>query len=147
MIRYRLRAIAQRRPASKLFTRHAPALRCARGRGIARGQAFSLCKWGEPCWSEPRRILGMRLFDIARIAALISCAALLAGCPKKDTEAAPEPGQPAAQNPASDKAGAEPPAPAAPPAAPPAAAAPAAAAPAAAPAAAKKKADDDKGGW
>jgi len=83
----------------------------------------------------------MRLSDIARIAALVSCAALLSACPKKDTDTAPEPGTPAAPAQANDKAGAEPPAPAATPAA----AAPAAAAPAAAPA--KKKADDDKGGW
>jgi len=84
----------------------------------------------------------MRLLDIAGVAALISCAALLSGCPKKDTEAAPEPAASAAsapvQAPVSDKAGVEPAAPAAPP---PAAAAPAAAAPA------KKKVDDDKGGW
>ena len=76
----------------------------------------------------------MRLLDIARIAALVSGAALLAACPKKDTDAAPEPGAPAtkaaAETPASDRAGAEPPAPAVPAAAP-----------------AKKKADDDKGGW
>ncbi len=73
----------------------------------------------------------MRFVDIGRIAALISCAALLSACPKKDTEAAPEPAAPAAAPaPVSDKAGAEPPA-----------TAPAAAAPA------KKKADDDKGGW
>jgi hypothetical protein len=68
----------------------------------------------------------MRLFDIARIAALISCAALLSACPKKDTEAAPEPGVSAApaavQAPVSDKAGAEPAAPA-------------------------QKKDEDKGGW
>jgi len=69
----------------------------------------------------------MRLLDIAGVAALISCAALLSACPKKDTEAAPEPATSAA--PVSDKAGVEP------------------AAPAAAPAAPKKKADDDKGGW
>jgi len=70
----------------------------------------------------------MRLFDIARVAAFISCGALLSACPKKDSEAAPEPAAPAAvQAPASDKAGAEPAAP-----------------PAAAPA---KKKDDDKGGW
>jgi hypothetical protein len=75
----------------------------------------------------------MRLFDIARIAALVSCVAVLSACPKKDTDAAPEPAAtpvapatPAAQT-NSDKAGVEP------------------AAPAAAPA--KKKADDDKGGW
>ena len=76
----------------------------------------------------------MRLFDIARIAALISCVAVLSACPKKDADATPEPGVPAAQAPVSDKAGVEP-------------AAPAAAAPAAAAPAAKKKADDDKGGW
>jgi hypothetical protein len=74
----------------------------------------------------------MRLFDIARVAALISCGALLSACPKKDSDVAPDPGAPATpaavQTPASDKAGAEPPA----------------AAPAAAPA---KKKDDDKGGW
>jgi len=70
----------------------------------------------------------MRLFDIARVGAFISCGALLSACPKKDSEAAPEPAAPAvAPTPASDKAGAEP-------------AAPAAAAPA-------KKKDDDKGGW
>jgi len=70
----------------------------------------------------------MRLLDLAalaRSAALISCLALLSACPKKDTEAAPEPAVSAApaavQTPASDKAGAEPPAP--------------------------KKKDDDKGGW
>ncbi|HEY3254781.1 MAG TPA: hypothetical protein VGJ91_12565 [Polyangiaceae bacterium] len=71
----------------------------------------------------------MRLFDIARIAALISCGALLSACPKKDAEAVPEPAASAApaavQAPVSDKAGADP-------------------APAAAPA---KKKDDDKGGW
>ena len=79
----------------------------------------------------------MRFVDIARIAALISCGALLSACPKKD-DAAPEPAGTAAPAaapvPVSDKAGVEP-----------AAAAPAAAAPAAA-APAKKK-DDDKGGW
>jgi len=67
----------------------------------------------------------MRLVDIARIAACISCGALLSACPKKDNEAAPEPAAsaaPAVQAPASDKAGAEAPAPA-------------------------KKKDDDKGGW
>jgi len=69
----------------------------------------------------------MRLFDIARIAALISCVTVLSACPKKETDAAPEPAPTqAAQAPNSDKAGVEP------------------AAPAAAPA--KKKADDDKGG-
>jgi hypothetical protein len=86
----------------------------------------------------------MRLFDIARVAALISCGALLSACPKKDTDAAPEPAVPAApaaaQTPINDKAGAEPPAPAAVPPATPSPAAPAAAAP-------KKKTDDDKGGW
>ena len=81
----------------------------------------------------------MRLFDIARVAALISCGALLSACPKKDTEATPEPAAPAAAAPINDKAGAEAPAPAA---APPATQAPAA--PAAGP---KKKTDDDKGGW
>ena len=83
----------------------------------------------------------MRFVDIARIAALISCGALLSACPKKD-DAAPEPAgtaAPAAPAPVSDKAGVEPAA-AAPAAAAPAAAAPAAAAPA-------KKKDDDKGGW
>jgi hypothetical protein len=81
----------------------------------------------------------MRFVEIARAAALVSCAGLLSACPKKDTEATPEPAAPAAvQAPVSDKAGAEPPA----------AAAPGAAAPAApAAAAAKKKADEDKGGW
>jgi hypothetical protein len=73
----------------------------------------------------------MRLHDLAalaRSAALISCAALLSACPKKDNEAAPEPAPSAAvQAPVSDKAGVEP------------------AAPAAAPPAKKK--DDDKGGW
>lgn len=72
----------------------------------------------------------MRLFAIARIATLISCAAVLSACPKKDTDAAPEPtatpAAPAAPAPNSDKAGVEP------------------AAPAAAPA---QKKDDDKGGW
>jgi hypothetical protein len=70
----------------------------------------------------------MRLVDIARAAALISCGALLSACPKKDTEAVPEPAAtaaPAAQAPVSDKAGVEPAAPAAPPA----------------------KKDEDKGGW
>lgn len=71
----------------------------------------------------------MRLVDIARIAALISCGALLSACPKKD-EPTPEPAATtspvAVPTPVSDKAGAEPAAPAAP---------------------AKKKADDDKGGW
>jgi hypothetical protein len=70
----------------------------------------------------------MRLVDIARTAALISCGALLSACPKKD-EAAPEPAAQAApaavQAPASDKAGAEP----------------------AAPAAAPAKKAEDKGGW
>jgi len=71
----------------------------------------------------------MRFIDIARIAALLSLSAVLSACPKKDTDAVPEPPAPgAAQAPVSDKAGAEAPA------------------PAAAPAAAKKK-DDDKGGW
>jgi len=65
----------------------------------------------------------MRLIDIARVAALMASAALLSGCPKKDTEAAPEPAAPAAPAAVNDKAGAEP-------AAPPA-----------------KKKDDDKGGW
>jgi hypothetical protein len=82
----------------------------------------------------------MRLLDLtalARIAALISCAALLSACPKKDNEAAPEPAASGAvQAPVSDKAGVEPAAPAATPAAAPASAA-----------AAKKKTDDDKGGW
>jgi hypothetical protein len=84
---------------------------------------------------------GMRLSVISRVAALISCAALLSACPKKDSDVAPEPATPGAAQPApaSDKAGAEAPAAAAP-----AAAAPAAAAPAAAP---PKKKDDDKGGW
>jgi len=69
----------------------------------------------------------MRLLDLTsltRSATLFSFAALLSACPKKENEAAPEPAAPAAQSPASDKAGAE--------------------APAAAPA---KKKDDDKGGW
>lgn len=75
----------------------------------------------------------MRLFDLAalaRMAAFVSCLALLSGCPKKD-DVSPEPAAsatPAARAPVNDKAGVEP------------------AAPAAAPAA-KKKADDDKGGW
>jgi len=66
----------------------------------------------------------MRVVDISRIAALLSLSALLSACPKKDTDAAPEPAaaQPATVN---DKAGA---------------AAPEAPAPA-------KKKDDDKGGW
>jgi hypothetical protein len=71
----------------------------------------------------------MRLVDIARTAALISCGALLSACPKKDTEATPEPAVSAApatvQAPVSDKAGAEP----------------------TAPAAAPAKKDEDKGGW
>jgi hypothetical protein len=73
---------------------------------------------------------GMRLVDIVRALALLSVVALVSGCPKKESDAAPEP---APAQPVSDKAGAEPPA-AAPPAAP--------AAPA--PTAAKKK---DEGGW
>ena len=73
----------------------------------------------------------MRLVDVSRVCALISVVGLLSGCPKKETEAAPEPASPAAT---SDKAGAEAPATAATP--------PAAAPPAAAPA--KKK---DEGGW
>ena len=76
----------------------------------------------------------MRLLDLAALArgaALISCAALLSACPKKDTQAAPEPAPSAAvEAPVSDKAGVEPAAPAA-----------ATAAPAA------KKKDEDKGGW
>jgi len=72
----------------------------------------------------------MRLVDIARSAALISCGALLSACPKKDTEAAPEPAASAApaavQAPASDRAGVE---------------------PAVAPRAAPVKKDEDKGGW
>ena len=85
---------------------------------------------------------GMRFLDISRVAALISCAVVLSACPKKDTDAVPEPSAPAAaQAPVSDKAGAEvPAAPVAPAATP---AAPAAATAAAA--TAKKK--DDKGGW
>ncbi len=67
----------------------------------------------------------MRLLDIARTVAVISCAVVLSACPKKDTEATPEPAATAAQAPVSDKAGVEP----------------------AAPAAAPKKKDDDKGGW
>lgn len=71
----------------------------------------------------------MRFVVIARAAAVISWAALLTGCPKKDSDAAPEPASPgAAQAPVSDKAGAEAPAPAA-------------------PAAAPAKKNDDKGGW
>ena len=70
----------------------------------------------------------MRLLDLTRLtrsAALVSFAVLLSACPKKESEATPEPAAPAAaQAPASDKAGAE--------------------APAAAPA---KKKDEDKGGW
>lgn len=74
----------------------------------------------------------MRLVHIAHAAALLSLAALLSACPKKDADAAPEPASPGAtQAPVTDKAGAE-----APPAAP--------AAPAEAPA---KKADDKGGGW
>ncbi|MEP7050531.1 MAG: hypothetical protein ABJB12_09275 [Pseudomonadota bacterium] len=83
---------------------------------------------------------------IARVSVLIACGALLSACPKKDSDAAPEPAAPAAaaQTPgASDKAGAEAPAP---PAATPDA--PAAAVPAAAPAAAPvKKKKEDQGGW
>ena len=92
----------------------------------------------------------MRFVVIARASALIACGALLSACPKKDSDAAPEPAAPAAaaQTPGtSDKAGAE--APAAPAATPeaPAAAAPAAA-PAAVPAAAPaKKKKEDPGGW
>ena len=68
----------------------------------------------------------MRLVEFSRVAALLSLSALLSACPKKDTDAVPEPAAPgAAQAPASDKAGA--PTPAAP--------------------AADKKKDDDKGGW
>ena len=75
----------------------------------------------------------MRFVDIARASALLSLAALLSACPKKDSDPAPEPAPPsAAQAPVTDKAGVE-----APP--PPAAAVPAAPT--------KKKADDDKGGW
>jgi hypothetical protein len=93
----------------------------------------------------------MRFVVLARASALIACGALLAACPKKDTDAVPEPAAPAtAAQPtgASDKAGAE--APAAPAATP--AAAPAAtptATPAAAPAAAApvKKKKEDSGGW
>ena len=74
----------------------------------------------------------MRIVVISRIAALVSCAALLSACPKKDSDVAPEPATPGAAQaaPASDKAGAEAPA-----------------APAAAPAAPPKKKADDKGGW
>ena len=80
----------------------------------------------------------MRLFGIVRarpifhvfhVLALVSTVGLLSGCPKKDSDAAPEPASTPAAT--SDKAGAEP--------------APAPAAPAATPAAKKK--DDDKGGW
>ena len=63
----------------------------------------------------------MRFVDIARIAALISCGAVLTACPKKDSDAAPEPAGQASAQPSD---------------------APAAAAPAA-----PKKKDDDKGGW
>jgi hypothetical protein len=72
----------------------------------------------------------MRFVDIARASALLSLAALMSACPKKDSDAAPEPAPPSVvQAPVTDKAGAEAPAP------------PAPAAPA------KKKADEDKGGW
>jgi hypothetical protein len=67
----------------------------------------------------------MRLVEVSRVCALITALGLLSGCPKKESEAAPEPASPAAT---SDKAGAE---------------APAAAPPAAAPPAKKK----DEGGW
>lgn len=75
----------------------------------------------------------------AHALALLSVIGLLSGCPKKETEAAPEP---AAATPTSDKAGAEPPAAAAP-----AAEAPATAAPAATPAPAAAKKKKDEGGW
>ena len=49
----------------------------------------------------------MRFIDIARFAALLSLSAVLSACPKKDTDAVPEPPAPgAAQAPVSDKAGA-----------------------------------------
>ncbi|MEO7032906.1 MAG: hypothetical protein ABI548_03650 [Polyangiaceae bacterium] len=81
----------------------------------------------------------MRFVVIARASALIACGALLSACPKKDSDAAPEPAAaatPTAPTAVNDKAGVEPPvAPAAP-----AVAAPAAAAPA-------KKKKEDQGGW
>jgi hypothetical protein len=90
----------------------------------------------------------MRSVDIGSALALISLVGLLSGCPKKDTEAAPEPTSPgAATPPTSDKAGAEAPAaPAAAPAATPEAPAAAPATPPAAVAPAAKKKKDD-GGW
>jgi hypothetical protein len=55
----------------------------------------------------------MRFVVIARAAALLSCAALLSACPKKDSDVGPEPAATNAAKPAdtSDKAGAEAPAP------------------------------------
>jgi hypothetical protein len=93
----------------------------------------------------------MRYLEIARASALIGLLGLLSACPKKDTEAVPEPAAPATTaqpTGASDKAGAEAPATAAPaaPAATPAAA-PAATPAAAAPVAKPKKKDDQGGGW
>ncbi|MEO6601502.1 MAG: hypothetical protein ABIQ16_16615 [Polyangiaceae bacterium] len=70
----------------------------------------------------------MRLVDVVRALALLSVVGLVSGCPKKESEATPEPAT--VTPPTSDKAGAEPPAAVAP--------------PAAAPPAAKKK---DDGGW
>src|SRR4051812_3715518 len=101
MIRYRLRAIAaiahvaEHRSSLPLaavyFRRRAPVYHEPRRFRFASGVGR--------VGLLPRRILGMRLFDIARIAALISCVALLSACPKKDTDATPEPGAPAAQAP------------------------------------------------
>ncbi|MEO8900463.1 MAG: hypothetical protein ABI488_02480 [Polyangiaceae bacterium] len=81
----------------------------------------------------------MRFVVIARASALIACGALLSACPKKDSDAAPEPAAAAAPTAlpvVNDKAGVEPPV--APVAAP-------AAAAAAAPA--KKRKKEDQGGW
>ncbi len=85
----------------------------------------------------------MRYLVLAQASALITLAALLSACPKKDTDVVPEPAPTATTaqpTGASDKAGAEAPAAATPAAAP-------AATPAAAPAAAKPKKKDDQGGW
>ena len=86
----------------------------------------------------------MRFVDVARTTLLLSLAALLSACPKKDSDAVPEPASPAAVQAPSDKAGAEAPAAAVPAAEAPAAVAPAA--PAAAPPVKAKKRDEDKGG-
>src|SRR3954471_20421156 len=94
MIRYRLRAIA--RPRKHHVAEH--------------DTPFLLCNPSEAWWAPVRRNSVMGFVVIARASALIACGALLSACPKKDSEAAPEPAGPdaAAQTPgASDQAGGE----------------------------------------